>query len=1056
VNSMRFQAEWTCWKCRNMVRPNQEPLQNQTNKRGTTPPKSRITVNSSAPPAEEFGGGQRPSEINSSAARADELMLCCLIHQATVGKPECLTNKFGVEVTLENLESIEFRMPGASSGQPSEMAGFMRGDGVPIPDNDLGSFKEMMKYLPGTGKTQAREVRAAFQNSLTGKVDLSTSHMQGANQAARKELLKAVENAHDLYEMCMDELRSARDNNRQPKSQAVFVSGMVQWVKFCVELGRNPFRWAWILLDDMSAVQRNQEDGLFSLYVGFLKVKVSTLQTIENCLSVVRTFHKDHLGLSAPPMPGTDRWITLVGKQLMDQNPFRRQRDYATPDELRAIAKSWEDQAMIAYQNENDEATFYYLSLIAFHAAAFTGGHRTGNLAPGDLFDSNKCWCMSTLEGFSEENMNLHSPVEERTLMIPPPQNKTWLASKSANERAQEALPYTLKEGDIMNFGFAARRAIQHFPTLIRGVNVSKMRENTHSMPAFGYFKLTTSSSQHSSGLKFVAFSEKDIRDHLETAAIVSLASGGKLKITDHVYRKSQNAAGQAAGIPADVRAAMAGRVDGAKGVGTGDYDENVISVTMKAMEDMASVEFTAASRHSLSKQGLSGARQNPQSLAALKLAHKKPERPLEPAELGLDTSQNTEVDPTPAPAPMASSEEETFFCSPGEELRARRSPQIEALGKPASMIGTVQPRASRTQGQAGKPHPRAPRKSDEDINSFVSQAKNAQTRILVPDSDEEVSATDEEESASLEPDSTEESDSQNGELDEGAQQSLAHNEYYGEPVCPKLMAMLKKRSSPQAAMTGIVSPVKTRSSAILSAGQAREDLWETIKSGKLIDVTEFQAAPETSVPLAEVPIQQLHNLLTLLKQQELCIKTSKISGAGAGVFTTGDRRPTLSTKPALSYTGKTFTEEEWKVYTDELLEDPDRMFSAPFSNVGETMTPYAIELTGGEMVDAEQQFDNVLRYIQHAHQCGAVGPNCNLTEIIFDDTEEKERFPILAQESHLILSGTELFIDYTAAPRIEEKPRPKRSIIRSFFPRKRGNAEVSPAPRTGTKLRKQ
>jgi hypothetical protein len=120
----------------------------------------------------------------------------------------------------------------------------------------------------------------------------------------------------------------------------------------------------------------------------------------------------------------------------------------------------------------------------------------------------------------------------------------------------------------------------------------------------------------------------------------------------------------------------MAGRVDGAKGVGTGDYDENVISVTMKAMEDMASVEFTAASRHSLSKQGLSGARQNPQSLAALKLAHKKPERPLEPAELGLDTSQNTEVDPTPAPAPMASSEEETFFCSPGEELRARRSPR--------------------------------------------------------------------------------------------------------------------------------------------------------------------------------------------------------------------------------------------------------------------------------------------------------------------------------------------------------------------------------------------
>lgn len=84
------------------------------------------------------------------------------------------------------------------------------------------------------------------------------------------------------------------------------------------------------------------------------------------------------------------------------------------------------------------------------------------------------------------------------------------------------------------------------------------------------------------------------------------------------------------------------------------------------------------------------------------------------------------------------------------------------------------------------------------------------------------------------------------------------------------------------------------------------------------------------------------------------------------------------------------------------------------------------------------------------------MGPNCNLTEIIFDDTEEKERFPILAQESHLILSGTELFIDYTAAPRIEEKPRPKRSIIRSFFSRKRGNAEVSPAPRTGTKLRKQ
>eukprot|EP01047_Picozoa_sp_COSAG01_P061387 COSAG01_NODE_7662_length_3108_cov_18.545696_2_plen_239_part_00 len=53
---------------------------------------------------------------------------------------------------------------------------------------------------------------------------------------------------------------------------------------------------------------------------------------------------------------------------------------------------------------------------------------------------------------------------------------------------------------------------------------------------------------------------------------------------------------------------------------------------------------------------------------------------------VGLDTSQNTEVDPTPAPAPMASSEEETFFCSPGEELRARRSPQIEALGKPATV----------------------------------------------------------------------------------------------------------------------------------------------------------------------------------------------------------------------------------------------------------------------------------------------------------------------------------------------------------------------------------
>eukprot|EP01047_Picozoa_sp_COSAG01_P009743 COSAG01_NODE_403_length_17482_cov_77.249597_20_plen_44_part_00 len=43
-------------------------------------------------------------------------------------------------------------------------------------------------------------------------------------------------------------------------------------------------------------------------------------------------------------------------------------------------------------------------------------------------------------------------------------------------------------------------------------------------------------------------------------------------------------------------------------------------------------------------------------------------------------------------------------------------------------------------------------------------------------------------------------------------------------------------------------------------------------------------------------------------------------------------------------------------------------------------------------MVDAEQQFDTVLRYIHSARPpvCGAVGPNCNLTEIIYDGADKK------------------------------------------------------------------
>jgi hypothetical protein len=458
-------------------------------------------------------------------------------------RPAFLTDRHGIDVSLEALKTREFMQPSDSLDKPAHLETIERGFNLPIPDREVPSISDALRAIPMLGKSQAKKIREAYQNSRTGRVELEFSQLQGANKEERRELLKACSSEQTFYDMLNDQHRRAVNENRTTGSQKVHISAVCQWILFCAALGVSPYRWTWLLRSDMSAVQISKEDGLFSLFATFLSIKTTDKQAIENYLSAVRCFHADLLFLHAPEMPLTSRSVDLLGKQLLANNPTRRRRDILTPNEYRQVLQWWADLAQACEDNGEYETAHLYLSLVALVSCTFHGSLRTCHLAPGDEFSTDDHWTLSTLDVVT--NMDPHGEVQQRVAIIPPPKTKCYTQSKIANERAQEGFAYELIPGEILSFPGNAKALLEHLRPDSFGREVAAMlTTKRNAVPAF--FRVERKQGQ----CRILSLSREDVKTHLLIAIAATVPSGDSITISVHSGRKSANAAQQAAGIP--------------------------------------------------------------------------------------------------------------------------------------------------------------------------------------------------------------------------------------------------------------------------------------------------------------------------------------------------------------------------------------------------------------------------------------------------------------------------------------------------------------------------
>eukprot|EP01047_Picozoa_sp_COSAG01_P014812 COSAG01_NODE_730_length_14022_cov_127.417511_2_plen_1094_part_00 len=1032
-------ASWTCTACINTKRaaayqPPQAPAQlfspravssqqiDQT--RAILDTSTQLTMNQPEAAAQ--------NNVSDSAALVTMEALVTQAFDAGF-RPKAVRNKYGIQVQLSEADSRRFLQPPAGPGDVSVYKVYDRDGDVPIPDPAHLPMSEACANLGVMGKSQLRKICRSLQNMQTGRVELDSSHLQGAGKADRKEQLDSVSTQRELYVLCNDRIRTAVAENRTAKSQLVHVSAVCQWVLFCTNLGVSPFRWEWYLRGDLSASQLAKEDGLFALYVSFLSLKTSDKQSIENYLSAARTFHMDKLHLTPPPMPLTSRLVDLFGKKQLSENPVRRRRDIMTPDEYRAVCSWWDDLAATSESAGDEQAAFLFRTLAALVSCTFHGGLRTGHLAPGKFFSVAKHWSLRTLKIFS--SMSLEDDLRDRVACITSPHSKTLSSSKAANERAQEAFPYELFD-DEANFPLNAQKLLNCLPTTVQGVNVTAIwRSDWSTIPAFSKFE-----KDGTGRLRIVALSEKEVSDFTKLAVAASIPGGENITVGIHCGRKSSNAALQSAGVPEDRRCAIHGRTGGDTGVTTGEYDEKCFVQTVEDIRSAYLAKVSVASRGGLTADALSTARQNPRTLAQLETQPSAPPAPAVGSKEAEDLQKSLELSQPASKATDFAHLSSAFAESLEDHVVRERAHLTAAVSESRqSYDAAIANSLNESLEQNGRP-----RKLFKETHAYLGQPASMSSgdRVLVPDSDEE-----DRESVVM-PTDDEDDGAENSSGDESVELPDTSTADRFLSTIPLPLSGGRNQVTQALATVGAAtaaaaaaSPAKTRASS-LSLPSSRADLRAALAD--LVLVESFASAPGVATLVTDLPAQDQLLLQQTLKQQGLCIAPSNVDGAGAGLFTSATRNPMLDKMPPVRYTGHKFNAPDWGAHQLTLTEAAAaglRIWAPAFDSVAASLSPYAMHLGSGVHVCAETTFTNILRYIQHSSNPNVI--NCMLVQLIYpaELAQDSDILPVLMQIPDSLPANTELFMDYNAgikcapAPEPELSPQPAAAASRSPNP---------------------
>jgi hypothetical protein len=1025
-------ASWTCTACINTKRaaaykPSQAPTQ-------LLPPRA-VSFQHNNQTQTVLGTSSQLAVIqpaaaaqNSGSSSAALITLQALVNQAFDQgfRPRAVTNKYGIQVQLSEADSRRFLQPPAGPGGVSVYRVYDRNGDIPIPDPAHLPMSEACANLGIMGKSQLRKLCRSLQNMQTGRVELDSSHLQGAGKADRKEQLESVSTQRELYVLLNDRIRTAVAENRTAKSQLVHVSAVCQWALFCTNLGVSPFRWEWYLRGDLSASQLAKEDGLFALYVSFLSLKTSNKQSIENYLSAVRSFHADKLFLTPPPMPLTSRLVDLFGKKQLHENPVRRRRDIMTPDEYRAVCSWWDDLAAASESAGDEQAAYLFRTLAALVSCTFHGGLRTGHLAPGKFFSTAKHWSLKTLKIFS--SMSLEDDLRDRVACITAPHSKSFSSSRAANERAQEAFPYELFD-DEANFPKNAQKLLNCLPATVQGVNVTGVwRSDWGSIPAFNKFE-----KDGTGRLRIVALSEKEVSDFMKLAVAASVPGGENISVGIHCGRKSSNAALQTAGVPEDRRCAIHGRTGGDTGVTTGEYDEKCFMQSVTDIRAAYSAKVSVASRGGLTANALRTARQNPRTLAQLEPRPSAPPAPADGSKEAEDLQKSLELS-QPASKATDFAHLSSAFAESLEHYVTREQANLKAAVSASRQDHdkAIANSLAESLEQNGRP-----RKQFKETHAHLGQPASMSPgpRVLVPDSDEEDKNTDSDEDRAsvVMPTDNEDDDADISSGDESVELSDTSTADQFLSTIPLPLSGGRKQEtqavakvSATTAAAAAASPAKTRTSS-LALPSSRADLSAALAD--LVLVESFASAPGTATLVANLPARDQLLLQQTLKQQGLCIAPSNVMGAGAGLFTSGTRNPMLDKMPPVRYTGHKFTAPDWGAHQLTLTEAAAaglRIWAPAFDSVAASLSPYAMHLGSGVHVCAETTFTNILRYIQHSSNQNVI--NCMLVQLIYpaELAQDSDILPVLMQIPNSLPANTELFMDYNAGIKCAPAPEPE------------------------------
>ena len=518
-----------------------------------------------------------PGEVKPEHSDPDTAIKL-IVAEAQKQHPGKLRNKFGMMVAVGLLSSTRTMI--VPSEDPAEPAQYVDVTALNLPPAmPPGSFTKIRDEMPHSLKSghYGSKFMQQAQWAMTGQCRLEANHLQGANIAERKYALTVTaSDTAGLLQVVEDSRRAALDVARNPDSMKTFLSHFFCWISFCMCLGICPYRWEWALRDDIPASTLAQEENLLAAYIDYLGVRCSSGDVLSSMFGAVRTFHADYLRLTMPTcMPRLKRVLALQTKKLLQGNPVRRVRSMLTVANALAILAFWES---IAVDTNDPWKAVTYTMFQTIAAVALTAGFRIAELCPGAKFNNTRYWTLATLCLFLDIDPD-NAKLSMRSMFVMPPQRKTTLSSKSANEAARRGFLYEDWHRSAENgtaplcAAYQIRRLLARIQTaaasctsLFKGKTLTQV---AGSIPAFFHPPDPSAGS-----LKLEPMDSATMRGAMKTATeqVLQPELEKKRKFGCSCFRRTCNWWHQLAGTAADVRRAMHGRTE--NGAGTAEYDD--------------------------------------------------------------------------------------------------------------------------------------------------------------------------------------------------------------------------------------------------------------------------------------------------------------------------------------------------------------------------------------------------------------------------------------------------------------------------------------------------